>query len=748
MAAITVRTNPHGAGWTANNFEDNGAGLSQATDSGTDADGTFDTALVETNSASSTTATVAKVTLDGGLEAASEIWLRYDIIDANTFRYVKLKLQSLTLFADVKNDEVELWNVVGGVHALVPPDTTTRRLGLSPGDLRHYLMEIRAATGLYPTISITASMDQHIVKISAKDSIDDHARDTYDRMILKATSTRNAAIWTTGGKVGVRLIGGTHSNVVRQFQAMLMDAWYADPVNGNDANAGSWQAAKKSWGGQGNQSLTGLLDVVRENDIGFIRGGTLTESIVNTAGYPAAYSVINFPTAQTSFEDSPFVTTYGNEVLHWRTQHGGGNLEIKGSVNWITLSGKINIDARSAAPDNFENGYCVKLWGQSVGGSGITSKHWRFQDIELSNSGESCMLLNHGIFSGTITPNDYEQWHELLDLDVHGARDLPATTQGSHGLYLEPSYTLVEYSLLHDNEGNGMKFSYGTPSGFNGVKLTNHNIARFNYAYDNWHWGFLTYAGKDNKLDYNQARHCAWKVTGNHGLGVYEGAETTHVRHNVAWNCGHEIAGQTNANFGCTIGGGASASIPGPIYFDNNTAFGGRGYNFSIVKVQSSSILGPVHLTNSVFGSPEVADLNLDLNATLATNENNWWSTDPAPKWKNPVLTANADFQLEDDSPLVNAGQDFAWSSVIDHRRLPIPQNVSRTIGAYDVENPLPVELVVTVNPTHAGSILTDISMMPVVGDPGNRGMKLFVKAPNGIVTATPVGNATVRGGG
>lgn len=731
MGLITARTNPHETGWDETNFEDDGSGSSQAVDPASDAVAIFDTAFEETNASASTTGTICKVTFGGGLEDNSRVRVLYDWIDSNHYRYAELHVGGLPLFAELKNDVVRLYKVVGGVTTQVSGTTPVRFLQQEAGDLRHYLFQARG-TSFYPALTVLAVGDQHLVKVSLRDGIDDHARDLHDWIVLQETDTRHAGVWSGGGKVGVMLVGGAHTTVVRSVQAMLMDAFLCDPVNGDDTASGSFLAPKRSLGGIRATETPGLMDVVRENDIGFVKDGVIQQSIDTNPAAPGSFAVVNFPTAQVSFEDCPVITNYGNHTPIWRSNNSTGCLHFKGSVYYYYIRG-LDLDGNLIAKDT------VKLWAQAPSNSGETPHYWRFDLGRTRRSGggsaRNNILIGHGTFSGESTPNNYEQFHHFIDWEsAFGTEDVNA--QGSHGFYCEAGRNVVEYCHFHSNEGNGAKFSYGTSTGRNGVKMTNHNIFRFCRAHGNELWGLLVYAGINNRIDFNVVWENCTRTSPIAGIGAWNGAEQTYIRNNVAYRNG--FAGSNNSNL--AVHARFNSHTPGPTWIDANTLYGGRGYNVTVLR-DSTEQMGPVHLTNTVMRGASTADELISAGLSYATNAHNWRQSDGDPAFTNVEAD---EYTIRSDSPLRDAGADQAWSLPVDHRRATIPQNLARSIGAYDVLNPLPAQLNWEA-PGRQGLVGQPVLLAPQVVDVGGRARVATVLIQDGQLSLIAADGVTVE---
>jgi len=476
---------------------------------------------------------------------------------------------------------------------------------------------------------------------------------------------------------------------------------------------------------------------IAANDLGVIRAtGTYQESITNLSGLNSSFSLVNFATAQISMEDAPTIVSYGNEVVDWRTNNGTACLYIKGEVNRYVFSG-VDMDGTLSSRE------VIKIFAQSAGGSGQTSKSLRFQDGTCRRNGGGTgnnIFISHGTFSGTATTTEYEQHHEFLDWESKEAtKPPPQGVNGNHGMYVESAFNLVEYCYFHNNNGNGAKFSFGTTTGFNGVKTPNDNIFRFCRVHSNQLYGLLVYGGKRNFVDLNMVWQNCTLTSALSGIAAWSGAEETYIRGNVTWDNG--LAATVNSNIGVYARYGSET--PGPIYIDGNTMFGGNGYNLSLYR-DSAEMMGPVHLTNNVMRNAAVADKLFLAGLSLTTDLDNWETIDGDPGFIDEVAR---NFELQDTSPLIDIGSVQTWSLLHDIKRRNRTNGLGPDIGGYELDDSLPGILVVSMPATHAGVKDVNVPITMSVVDSGDRARNAYLRITVGDLTATAIGTTVKTGG-
>ena len=708
MAAITSINLPHDSGWTAfaaGGFQNDGSGNSEPTSRAADRGATYDTAVTE-DSTNYTTGTIFRVTfddLDGTpWDNGAEWRVIYDFSDESNYRYVKVLWGGLQPYSDVYKDNVQLWKVVSGTHSQITPDTASRYRQLEPGDMRHYKLQKRSTT-FYPKVTIMTCKDQHLVKVSGYDILD-HDRDIDDWTILSATDTRTVF----NGKVGVAAIASSNTIVVKSVQHQQVSCYWTAKT-GNDSNVGSHTAPFLT--------LAKLFNTVPTNGYGFVKVGTYRESLSNIH---SGAGLIN-PATSTNYEDAIHISTYSTNVVLWEANGAVGCFYIKGYEQGIVLRG-FDMDGRWVCDRLFY------LWGQATGGSGLTPHYVRTQDGRIQRGYDhENVLVTIGVLTGTATTDDYNQYHEFIDIECDGGRDPDVETNGSsavngcHGFYLESSELLVEYCHIHDNQGIGGKYSRG--SLYNSQYTCNNNIFRFNKTHDNSFGGLETYNSDGCIIDFNFIYDDQNLRSGDGSIFIYSGTKTAYVRNNVILRGGVSNGDQ---GYGASImlrcGSPGTTTITGPIYVDGNSVEGALHAGFSAW--DTGGTITTLRLTNNVIYNSADVDINLQATITTSTQANNHVTADGDPKFNSPSSPSN-DLSLQATSPLIEAGSSQSWSHPYDFHLRPRPQDNGSNaydIGAYEYPEPNANDPVVTLPSTfdvtiNVPKILIGISVNDDDGD-------------------------------
>lgn len=394
------------------------------------------------------------------------------------------------------------------------------------------------------------------------------------------------------------------------------------------------------------QGATGGLPCLAAGDTLMIRGGTYAENIDSRA-----QALAN----GTSYANAVTIRNYQSETV-WIT----GSIAMFGVTRQYIILDGINVDG---------TGYTVL--DNSLAFVGDGAHHIRFANGIYKNGPHVGLQCAFG--GGANLPHDLH----FTNLEVMGMGSVnvnPAYGPGwQHGFYLSCPDTLVEYSHIHDNSGNGGKFfETGTTT------QPARGILRYNNLHDNCLGQPVTNAGWYLSGNDNQAygnifanhRHTAIGVTGNpsnvqvwnniiygtthYAITVTDGTDGTQIYNNTIAN---------NSHYGIFLGDN-SGVVTGTLVKNNILWNNGNGTtdNFFLNGGLVSGTIGASNLCNTA--SP----------AGLCTHTGN----------PNVVNEAGRNYHLQASSTAV-INQGVTLALVPDDFDLIVrPQGAAYDIGAYE----------------------------------------------------------------
>ena len=661
MAAIATLHTFGGTGFTG--FTNAGGTLTESGGSAvpstpsSDSSLYYNTANTEVSNSTRTTGTVAKITLSGGLETGSKVrvWLGTDE-DNNV--YAELTKGGVTVFADVLDDVIRLGRRTGGVDSDIMNDTPLQYMQLERGHLRHYVMQAG------DSFSITKVLDQYIVKYSPTDPIDNRDTTVEDVIIL---SESDGAATAASTKMGFTLKGGTHTNGIALFQGGNVNVKFTQ-TTGSDTNNGTYTSPYKT--------LKKLMENVGVGEIGFIRGGTYSEGVGEGGNSPFNSTFAD----GTMWEDAPLFMPYGEEAVQQNYGGGVAHYYVKGFLKFRYLYNWV-MDGQDSALD------IIKVWGQGVGGTGVSNHHMRLHRMTarkvgghsgITNPG-SAISLGFGVSSGTPSGFDLDKYHHFLDCNISDNDYVSASKTGGTGMYSQGSYFLMEYCQTSRNYGDGYKiFDSGHISGTPAYTTCNYNVVRYHRSDANRFYGGLNTSGTGNITHSGIYSHSTDPSSGS-GIMIGYGGLDALVYNNLCY--GNAAGGiSIEVHFGPFAITGAKVL--------NNTSYGNK-WNFQIVGT-ALDVITPLFMNNTAYGALMADFRNTATSTPTFTTNHETASTGFGSVFGNPLYmnTATKDFRLQDGSPLKTAGSDASANLSKDFERKPLPQG-SWHIGAYAIETPV-----------------------------------------------------------
>lgn len=631
-----------------------------------------DTALVEVDSASSTVGSQVRVTVNGGLEVGSKVRAILEYTDQNNYTFAELEKGGITVFADLRNDRLRIGKRESGVERWLTGATPLADGQQDYGDLRNYTV---TAGG---TLTLMKVLDMYVAKASLTDAEDG----LHENDVIIAQEFDGPATATTK-KVGVQMVGSVHTNTIGLLQGGLITAKFCSPA-GNDSNTGAENAPYLT--------IKKLMENVAVNQLGVIAAGTYNEAVGQGGASPLNSTTL---ANGTSYEDAPLFMARGTVV---QAANATAVYYVKGAASFRYFYGW-------TMDGNTNSNYGVKLFAQADGGSGLVPKRFRFHRMEVmrAKSGGN-VELNHGTFFGEPTAAEHDQYHHFLDCVIRDGDSALTVSQGTHGFYVESSRNKVEWSRLANNEGDGLKFFFGTAGGFAGVPVSNHNMIRYCRVEDNGQYGIILSGGVNNYAHNNV-------ITGGNIRTLFGGGSSVGVGlmigfgaiNNWAWN---NVAFQ-NAGAGFSVEGVFGAQVTGAKLI-NNTAHDNK-YNFQIVTSSSPATAQPddILFLNNVANGFSAGGLNFAFvanssasttnpshatNLTFTTNHESVNVGDPfGAIFGDPLFMdeVSGDFRLTStSSPLYQAGTNPTAYLTADFDRRPVPQSAAYEIGAFAYPSP------------------------------------------------------------
>ena len=646
-------------------------------------DSTLDWATAWTETTNPTKGYSMRLTVGGGCEQGTVLHLRFDVVDANNYSYVKIEFGGIQLYSDLYNDKVSLWQVTAGVAAQIQGKSGLRYLQEDPGDLRHYQLVAGSA------ITLIKVYNQLIVKFTAHDTIDGYDWNT-DIIVLREDYTPA----TTTGKTGFTHVGGSDTTTISLWQGELTTAYFRS-ASGDDANNGR-QAAPFA-------TFKKLRETVDAGQIGFL-SGNFSENLSNTTS--SLYK------NGTSYQDAPTFLPLAGEAITQTNNGGSGSAGIQSFTSTSRVPAVYQvfcgwtIDAGGVAGSNKE---CVRMIGQIPGDDTThVNKYMRFQEITgIRATGGACFSWHHqtyydggATYNSPPTSSTYDTRPHYIDCIAkygdNGAAS-PAVNN-AHGYYLNDWYITMDYCQSMFHRGAPGKFAHGTSNGpFGlGVQVVNHCRNRFFYAY-RCGYGWNSERGANNvfgsmfeEMGYKE-NGTPWgeNIAAAFGCAILMQSNDARIIASIAINNYYAGFMIDAVNIGTVLNS----------KFINLTAYGNH-YNYTIRTQNNTTKLvdNTLFMNCSAYAatnrwSTDAADYKregaFDTNTTFTTNHETA-STGFGSVFGNPLFLGpgSKNFGLQEGSPLEASGSDASAYHSVDYKRKPLPQS-SWHIGAIAPSTPV-----------------------------------------------------------
>ena len=335
------------------------------------------------------------------------------------------------------------------------------------------------------------------------------------------------------------------------FLLIAGSGWTATSyVDGNllsNCTSGNYSISNRSCTGSDGDAwrtiFEGLNDTNIAGDVLNIREGIYPERIES-----GSQTIVS----GTSWENPVTIQGHASEVVTLRPTYGDVVIQVNtpsqgNSTRYVVFKNLI-VDATNT---NF---------GVAIGGgnNGGTVDHIKLDGLEVKNAIGDAVLIGGPHGGGD------SSW--LTDVKIHNN----GTAGDGHGLYVESSNNIVEYSEIYNQSGYGIHNYAGSAS---------NNIYRYSTIYGNGTnlgriaWGILVTTGGNNQIYGN--------VIVNNQNGVTSGSEGNQILNNTIYGNGINLPCRTVCDSAIQLSNSANTVVRNNIVFgnfrDNIEASGDRG---------------------------------------------------------------------------------------------------------------------------------------------------------------------------
>lgn len=415
---------------------------------------------------------------------------------------------------------------------------------------------------------------------------------------------------------------------------VLIDGAYVVAPDGDDDNPGDIDAPFRT--------INRALEALHPGDLLLVRGGLYEEELRNT-----------IPSGE-SWERPITLKAYPGEAVTIMPPPGAERvINIAGDKHHIIIDGFI-LDGTNTRYE------VIKLSGIEDPAE-PSPTYIRIMNNEIRNAGAAQSSQGrYEYFSAGILATGQSNYIEYLNNDIHNN----GVTDFDHGLYHTSSFSLIEGNRVYNNKGSGIKIGWGQNARDNIIRsniVYNNNTAEGDDGQKSQGRGIGVYAGTGNVV-YNNI------IWGHHhsAIDVTYGGHNTRVTNNTVHN---------NAGWGIVIGFGADGTQTAEnTLVANNIVY----QQTELPAIMDARGINTVIENNLTYGTDPHIDKDADTNTVIQNNLRD----------VNPLFVdaENFNFELQPDSPAINAGLTFDFVAMdFNHQARPVGEY---DIGAYEYTQP------------------------------------------------------------